>query len=355
MKKINYILTLLICLVCSFSFVGCGKDDNGNNTPPQKEYAITIETSNDYTLTTSKEKAEALEEITVSITINNIDKKLVNIKYGDNIISKNSNGNYSFIMPANDIKISAILEDYVETLATDNTSTPFMKYDSSNTHIVVPNTGTIELYVKANAYYMTILHTNITTSNPTAIPRNAIKVEGRITSSSNVLIGADIMIDTTKIQKGYSWIDIEFINRNTPSQRGKITFKLTVDDVIQVEKWTETLIFDISGLDEEYKNADFYVGLSDFDYVKGMDCKSYQYFENLKADNNKVTITMEYAVSHEYQVSFGIIDRENSANTIWFNAMDSIGEGNSNIGYNQCIRKRLSFVYNNSSLTIEVI
>jgi len=225
MKKINYILTLLICLVCSFSFIGCGKDDSGNDTPPPqppaKEYAITVETSNDYTLTTSKEKAEASEEIIVSITINNIDKKLVNIKYGDNIINKNSNSNYSFIMPANDVKISAILEDYVETLATDNTSTPFMKYDSSNTSIIVPNTGTMELYIKTNATNMTTCRTNITTSNPTAIPRNAIRTEGRITSSSFNLIGVDIMIDTTKIQKGYSWIDIEFTNANKTSQKGE--------------------------------------------------------------------------------------------------------------------------------------
>ena len=91
----------------------------------------------------------------------------------------------------------------------------------------------------------------------------------------------------------YTKIEINFTNVNTSSQKGKLVFKLTVAESIEVETWTEYLELDISSLDQECQDADFYVGLSDLDHVSGMTCESYQMFRNIKAENGKLKITKE--------------------------------------------------------------
>lgn len=147
-------------------------------------------------------------------------------------------------------------------------------------------------------------------------------------------------IDMYKLHKfrtfcTYIKIEINFTNVNTSLQKGKLVFKLTVAESIEVETWTEYLELDISSLDQEYQDADFYVGLSDLDHVSGMTSESYQMFRNIKAENGKLKITMEYAVAHRYQISVGVINKET--------------------GYNQYKSKKLTFIQNGYALTISVI
>lgn len=352
MKKIKYILTMVLCVLCSLVFVACGNDNSEN--AKSKQYTISLETSTDYELFSDKLNAEAFEEVTISVTLKTVDKKLVAVKYGEKTVSQNSDGKFTFLMPTTDITVSAVLEEYQEVLASDDSSRPFVSFDSANTKTIVPNTGDIELYAPMNASNMTILRKSISSSNQNAIPTNAIKVEGRITSSSNIIIGADITIDTSKVSLGYSWIEINFTNGNS-YQKGKLVFKLTVAESIAVETWTEYLELDISSLDQEYQDGNFYVGLSDLDHVPGMTSESYQYFRDIKAENGKLKITMEYAVAHRYQISVGVIDQETDRVSTWFNLMESIGAGNSNTGYNQYKSKKLTFIQNGYTLTISVI
>lgn len=258
-------------------------------------------------------------------------------------------------MPAKNTTVSAELEQFEEILASDNTSKPFVSFSPSNTKVIVPNTGEIDLFAPINGSYMTLWNKKVYSSNTASIPYSAIRIEKRITSSSNKIIGADIYINTAKVQKGYSWLELNFINLNTTSQRGKIVFKITVDDVIAVETWDETLIFDISLIDSKYQNGDFRVSFSDWDYVNGMNCKSYQLFENLKAINNKITVNMKYTVSHRYQISIGVADETNPSKTIWFNLMESIGEGSAQTELNQFKKNILTFGTPNSSLTIKAM
>ncbi len=343
---------MVLCVLCSLVFVACGNDNSEN--AKSKQYTISLETSTDYELFSDKLNAEAFEEVTISVTLKTVDKKLVAVKYGEKTVSQNSDGKFTFLMPTTDITVSAVLEEYQEVLASDDSSRPFVSFDSANTKTIVPNTGDIELYAPMNASNMTILRKSISSSNQNAIPTNAIKVEGRITSSSNIIIGADITIDTSKVSLGYSWIEINFTNGNS-YQKGKLVFKLTVAESIAVETWTEYLELDISSLDQEYQDGNFYVGLSDLDHVPGMTSESYQYFRDIKAENGKLKITMEYAVAHRYQISVGVIDQETDRVSTWFNLMESIGAGNSNTGYNQYKSKKLTFIQNGYTLTISVI
>lgn len=350
MKKFKTILTLLICVLCSFIFTACGNDPGIK----PKQYNIALETSNDYVLSSNRTKAEAFDQITISVTLKTADKKLVGIKYGNETVSKKRNGTFEFLMPTSDVTVSAILEDYEEVLASDSSSHPFVSFNKSNTKTIVPNTEKVTLKTTINGSYMTILRTNISSSNTTSIPEDAIEIEKETASSGNLIIGAYITIDTSKVSLGYSWIEIYFANGNVSSQKGKLVFKLTVANEISVETWKENLVFDISSLSNEYKNASFTVWLTDLNHVNGMTSESYHSFENLSAENNKIQVTFDYTLNHNYLVDLYIEDKEDPNLITWFKFDESIGAGNSTTGYNQYKGKYLSFVTENYTLTIRV-
>ena len=350
MKKFKTILTMLICVLCSFIFAACGNDPGLK----PKKYNITLETSTEYKLSSNKAKAEAFDLIIISVTLKTVDKKLVGIKYGNETVSQEPNGTFTFFMPTSNVTVSAILEDYEEVLASDSSSRPFVSFNKSNTKTIVPNTGIVTLKTTINGSYMTILKTNLSSSNTTSIPENAIEIKKQTASSSNFIIGAYITIDTSKVSLGYSWIEIYFAKRNVSSQTGKLVFKLSVANEIPVETWKENIVFDISSLSNEYKNAVFTVWLSDVNHVNGMTSKSYQSFENLSAENNEIKITFDYTLNHNYLVDLYIEDKENSNLKTYFNFDETISGGNSVTGYNQYKNNHLSFVTENYTLTIRV-
>lgn len=350
MKKFKTILTMFVCVLCSFIFAACG-DDPGLKP---KQYNITLETSTEYELSSNRTKAEAFDQITITVTLKTADKKLVGIKYGNETVSQNRNGTFTFFMPTSDVTVSAILEDYVEVLASDSSSRPFVSFNKSNTKTIVPNTGIVTLKTTINGSYMTILRKNISSSNTTSIPENAIEIKKETESSGNLIIGADINIDTSKVSLGYSWIEINFANGNVSSQTGKLVFKLTVANEISVETWKENLVFDISSLSNVYKNEVFTVWLTDSNHVKGMTSESHHVFENLSAENNKIKITFDYTLNHNYYVDLYIKDKEDPDLITWFKFDETISGGNSVTGFNQYKNNLLSFVTENFTLTIRV-
>lgn len=201
---------------------------------------------------------------------------------------------------------------------------------------------------------MTILRKNISSSNTTSIPEDAIEIKKETASSGNLIIGADINIDTSKVLLGYSWIEINFANGNVSSQTGKLVFKLTVANEISVETWKENLVFDISSLSNVYKNEVFTVWLTDVNHVKGMTSESHHVFENLSAENNKIKITFDYTLNHNYYVDLYIKDKEDPDLITWFKFDETISGGNSVTGFNQYKNNLLSFVTENFTLTIRV-
>ena len=353
MKKTLILLVALLSVVCAITLFACGGDDDSDPSFPT--YKITIEQSEDCELSASTLTSESYKEIIITVTLKNADKKLVGIKYGDEYAYRLSDTTYRILMPAKNITVSAELEDYTEILKSDNSSAPFVSFSSANTKTVVPNTGYAYLYLSFNANWMTILNNDVKSANESVVPTEAIAITTETASSSNVIVGANIRIDTSKVSKGSSWLTFNFKNSNSSSQKGTIVFKLTVADSIEVETWTETLVFDTTLLPSEYQDKLFYIGVNDQTYVNGMTNLEYQKFENRPIVDGKISIDIEYAVGHKYFVSFGIIDETTPANSIWFTLNDSIGSGSSSTGFNQCKNSVLSFIQNGYTLTINVV
>ena len=349
MKKI--IISLLACLMLLCSFSAC--NDGGGSQSKPKLYNVTVETSSDYDITVDKTSAEAFDEINVNVKLKTADKKLVAIKYGQTTVTQNSDGNFSFLMPTSDVKISAVLEDYVESVKSDTSSSPFVSFSSANPKTIVPDTGTVKLYLGINANWMTILNTTFTSSDTTVIPKNAIEIENVLSSSSNAITGAYVCVDTTKIQKGYSWLDFNFVNGNSSSQKGKITVKISVEESIDVQTWKEKLIFDTSKIDAKYQDKNFTVYLNDYDYIKGMNTQEYTSYSDLKIEGGKIVLEIEYAVGHKYAIGL-YIPGETPADNVWFTLLENVGQGSLSTGYNQYKNSRLSFIFEDVTLTIGV-
>lgn len=352
MKKTLILLVALLSVVCAITLFACGGDDGSDSSFPT--YKITLEKSSDYELSASTLTSESYKEIIITVTLKNADKKLVGIKYGDEYAYRLSDTTYRLLMPAKNVTVSAELEDYAEILKSDNTSTPFVSFSSANAKTVVPNTGYAYLNLNFNANWMTILNKEVKSANKSVVPIEAIAIVTEEASSSNAIVGAKIRIDTSKVSKGSSWITFNFTNGNSSSQKGTIVFKLTVADSIEVETWTETVVFDTSALPAEYSGKTFDVSFTDYNFVSGMTNKEYQKFAQAAVDN-KVSVDIEYAVGHKYFVSFGIVDETNPSNTIWFTLNETVGSGSTATGFNQYRNSYLSFIQNGYTLTIKVI
>ena len=353
MKKTLILLVALLSVVCAITLFACGGDDDSGSSFPT--YKITLEQSSDYELSASTLTSESYKEIIITVTLKNADKKLVGIKYGDEYAYRLSDTTYRLLMPAKNVTVSAELEDYTEILKSDNTSAPFVSFSSANAKTVVPNTGYAYFNLNFNANWMTILNKEVKSANKSVVPIEAIAIVTETASSSNAIVGAKIRIDTSKVSKGSSWLTFNFTNGNSSSQKGTIVFKLTVADSIEVETWTETVVFDTSALPAEYQDKLFYISVDDQNYVNGMTNLKYQEFKDKPISDGKISLDIEYAVGHEYFVSFGIVDETNPSNTIWFTLNDSIGSGSSSTGFNQCKASYLSFIQNGYTLTINVI
>lgn len=357
MKKIKFILSVICCVLCAFIFVGCNKNNTSNNTTGNNEkeqYSITLETSDDYTISCDKTTAKPYEMVKVSVTLNTIDKKISYVEYGTQLATKNSDGTYKFYMPKADTKVSVVLTEFKEKLKSANSSYAFASYSIENKSTLYTDTGDRKLFVDLKATNMTILKTNIYSSNKTAIPEDAISIEYLYKPSSNIINDINIVIDTTKVSKGYSWIEIEFKNENVPSEKGTIVFKLKIEDKINIETCKETLVFDLSLIDDDLEDATFRVTLSDFDYDYGMDCEQTQFFRNIVAQDGKFQVEMDYAISHRYSISVSLIDKNGSL-IKYYNVKESIGSGDPSTGFNQYSKGILSFITENYTLVMKLM
>ena len=350
-KNFLYAITAVaMVLVCALALVAC--DEEIESTGEFPKYNITLENGKYYTLTADKTVAESIENVTITVNVLDSDKKVAAVKYGDKFAHEVDDVTFKFPMPANDVTVSAILEDRKEQLASDSTSRPFMTFASSNVKTLVPNTGDFNMHIALNASYMAILNYEIKSSNQAVIPNDAFSVEKDYVSGSNLIASADVVVDTTKVAKGTTWVTIDFQNGNTASQKGTIIVRLTVSDQIEVEVWTETLTFEVKSANAE--KYTYLVAIYNRDFVKGMPAElEYQEFKDLQVKEGKITVEIKYVKGQNFAIGFFAKEDETS-NLEERKLSEALGSGSSLTGYNQYKNGVLTFLDNGASLTISV-
>lgn len=353
MKRKNLIL-IIISIITLFavmiSSVACNNAETEQETP--KKYIITVAQNSDCTLTPNVTSASFADTITVTVKVNNPDKYVSGVKYNNKECFKDGN-NYTFTMPSENVTLSAELSDYEEKLSDGNSyGGSFVSFASTNSKTIVKKeSGTAQLTLYFNANYMTILKSEIISSNEDAIPVSAINVQEKTSSLGNAITSATVSIDQSKINLGTTWLTMNFTNGNSSSQKGTIIVKITVAETLVLEKWTETVIFNVSRIDE---NAEYYIYFRDTNYNADSGEKEYQYFDNVTAVDGKVTLEIEYVANHQYWVEFGVKSSDGSKIT-YHDLLETIGTGSSSTGYNKYQSDKLSFIEDNASLEITVL
>lgn len=346
-NRFNVFIAILALAVFTFTFVACGKD---NPTPSAPKYTITLEQTDDYTLEADKSSSESFEYVNVTVNLLDFDKKVIGVKYNNDYASKKSDGTFTFLMPAKNVVVSVVLEDYLEQLTSDTTSRPFMTFSSANVKTLVPNSGDFSMYIATNGSYMSRIRSEIASSNQSVIPDDAFSITNKCSSGSNLIIGTNIIVDTSKISKGTTWLTVSFVNDNVSSQKGTIVVKLTVDSSIDVDVWTETLTFKIDSKDAS--TSTFEITVSNLDYQPGMPEElDHQSFKNLQVKDGKITVEIKYVSGQTFMIGlFKYVDGQ--SNFVEMKLLESVEEGSTPTGFNQYKNGILTFIRNGASLTI---
>ena len=344
-KSVAWIAALCAAVLCVGFLAACDDGDEKEKEP--QTYAITVQTSEDYALTPDKTAAAAGEKITVSAEVKNADKYLTGVKYND-LACTESDGNYTFTMPAEDVTLSAVTETYAEVLE-DGMAT--FSAVNSKTIAKTETADTATLLVLFDQNYMTGIKYEIASSDESVIPVSAITVKEVKnsdlvgSSGSNTIEQAEVNIDTSKVSLGSTWLTMYFKGTAGSSASGTIVVKITVEE--KVEDWDITLTFDVSdlGYDDGAEYTITLVASSGISANKG--------YHNLVQEDEKVTVQIKYTPGVTYGISFFYVDTDQ---LISYYLNDAYGEGTTagNEGFIKYEDGKLSCVENNTSLEIYV-
>ena len=354
-KILAWLAAVCALALCAGVLAAC--DDGGeNNGGEPQTYTITAAESEDYTLTPDKTAAAAGEKITVSAEVKNADKYLTGVKYND-LACTESDGNYTFTMPAEDVTLTAVTGTYAEVLE-DGMAT--FSAVNSKTIAKTETADTATLLVLFDQNYMTGIKYEIASSDESVIPVSAITVREVKnsdlvgSSGSNTIEQAEVNIDTSKVSLGSTWLTMYFKGTAGSSASGTIVVKITVDETVTVTKWTETLVFDVSSLPYG-EDALYYIRVNDNNYITGSDAKESQIFDEVAAVDEEVTVQIEYVPGHTYSITFGYIDAKAEHGYTWHNLDEAVGQGSSATGgFSQYKAGELSFISDGQSLKIKV-
>lgn len=314
MKKFGKLIFIL-CLVAvlAVTVAACNeKDDEIIGGPSTQRYGITMPSSDIYAI--GGEVPESAAEgttITFTVTLNDPENSAilgvtVEPTFDASYDIASDNGTYSFVMPASPVKIIIDARAYEEVLSDGGLS-----FAESNPKEIVKNSGTVTFALPFTWNYTGAIAESVseaTSSDQSVIPDNALElVGGDKVGNSAWIDSAELNIDTSKINPGTTWLEIYLKSDNT-SSNGTLFVKITVlpeGSSIEVETWTETIVFDISsGIDMD----EVWFGITDNDYASNTGTEERQQFipGEYTYEDGEVSIEIEYVVGHEYSVSVGI-------------------------------------------------
>lgn len=344
-KSVAWIAALCAAVLCVGFLAAC--NDGGDKEKEPQTYSITVQTSEDYALTPDKTAAAAGEKITVSAEVKNADKYLTGVKYND-LACTESDGNYTFTMPAEDVTLTAVTGTYAEVLE-DGMAT--FSAVNSKTIAKTETADTATLLVLFDQNYMTGIKYEIASSDESVIPVSAITVREVKnsdlvgSSGSNTIEQAEVNIDTSKVSLGSTWLTMYFKGTAGSSASGTIVVKITVEE--KVEDWDITLTFDVSDLGYD-DGAEYTITL-----VASSGISANKSYHNLVQEDGKVTVQIKYTPGVTYGISFFYVDTDQ---LISYYLNEAYGEGTTagNEGFIKYEDGKLSCVENNTSLEIYV-
>ncbi len=325
-NKLN--LLLLIMILTAVLFAGCG--GNGKNeTSGDKNYTITVTVSDDYTLVPSSTSAKQGTTISVTASSLSADKVITSVKFNDNNCTE-ADGGYSFIMPAENVTLTAtvetvteVKEDGIAQFDANNITTVPKKAVYNGLNFNDKRWGLDITFI--DAAYMAYVDYEIFSSNENAVPVSAISVKSYSKADLGIggindfeIVKAKVLIDTEKIEVGSTWLTMDFQSVNVTSDKGRLVIKINVCEygALEVETFKETLQLDVGSVGAD--DAEYTVRVCDKNHIDGSVISSASKDFTLTATNGIISIQIDYVVGHEYwvRVTAGNEDDYNTTLTI---------------------------------------
>ena len=326
MKNFRRALTIMLCLTLCVLVVACGNDDNkGGGGADKTEYNITAEESAYYTVSLSAAKAvkDTLIEINLTDIADNIE--IVAVEYNGKSCQKTEEGKYTFTMPAENVAITvktrvleAVTEDGIAIFDDKNLTTVAKGGTFNAPSIIDKNMWCFDIIF--DTLHMTILESEITSSDNNVVPADAIEVRKVEEDDSTIIAGAKVIIDTAKINVGTAWLTMYFKNGNISGAANEGTLLIPVTIVeygeLQLPVMNETVILDLASI-SPYEGQQFTVRIADYDYVDGS-CNFQREDYVLTCANGELTVTFDYTAGHDYwiRISYGAEDNYQTTLTV---------------------------------------
>lgn len=319
MKTKFFFKTIAACLCACLAagmLAACTQGEDGGETQPA-EYTITAQSGTDYTVS-APDKAKEGDTVTVTVTATG-DTYITGVTYNGSACAE-EDGTYTFTMPAEDVTIAvqtgtytavekdgwAELGDFnILTVAENGAYAPRVNTEAEHVwKILIDLTGSSSTALRNE-------ETAVTSSNQSVIPDEAITLnalaENDVVSgsqASNLLVAAEVHIDTTRIAEGKTWLTVRLDSVNT-SADGTLVLAVNVVKSGEVPVVTEekTVVIDMGAISDADEGDYFTMRFSDNNYVTGGSVTARYFDVTAQVTDGKLTFSFDYALNHRYHLT----------------------------------------------------
>lgn len=324
-KIIAAIIVTALALCLAFTLAACNNNDGdggkeGGDTGTL--YSIQAPAASDvYTVSGLPESAREGDAVTFTVTLTHPADSVLNYVevYGSemkyNRLTPADDSSYSFTMPAEPVRVT-VDADYYPDNDTDN----FLTWDEDNPttfEIWTPDNADDTYFpqwdngkLTANVTETTLHYYDVTTFslNTDVIPDDALSYSADEDFGGGYATSFTVNIDRSKISVGTAKIVLVVENNSSFGDESVLACTVTVTErepYETVEIWTETVIFDVSAIENDENTEDLYFTFTDKDYDDGTYAQQFQTI--LETDyeivDGKIELTINYVVGHEYEIT----------------------------------------------------
>lgn len=327
-KIITVFAVCLLALCLTVVFVAC--DDNtggGGGDDKGTLYSIQAPAASDvYTVSGLPEGAYEGDTVTFTVALTNPADSVLNYVeiYGSemkyNRLTPAGDGSYSFTMPAEPVRVTVDADYYPDndtdnflTWDEDNPTTAEkwiphydgdMYFDSDNLSLVANVTDD----PKGTGGWFNNHEERAFSLNEDVIPNDALTVTYEEEGNRNDAYMFTVDIDRSKINAGTAKIVLVVENGSSFGDESVLACTITVTErepYETVEIWTETIIFDVSAIENDEHTEDLYFVFTDKDYDDNTYAQQSQTILETEYEivDGKVELTINYVVGHEYEIT----------------------------------------------------
>lgn len=327
-KIITVFAVCLLALCLTVVFVAC--DDNtggGGGDDKGTFYSIQAPAASDvYTVSGLPEGAYEGDTVTFTVALTNPADSVLNYVeiYGSemkyNRLTPAGDGSYSFTMPAEPVRVTVDADYYPDndtdnflTWDEDNPTTAEkwiphydgdMYFDSDNLSLVANVTDD----PKGTGGWFNHHEERAFSLNEDVIPNDALTITYEEEGNRNDAYMFTVDIDRSKINAGTAKIVLVVENGSSFGDESVLACTITVTErepYETVEIWTETIIFDVSAIENDEHTEDLYFVFTDKDYDDNTYAQQSQTILETEYEivDGKVELTINYVVGHEYEIT----------------------------------------------------